>query len=314
MAVAFISFVLLDIGNAKSFNMVVFTPAQVLTIGLGKAGRNVGLGRAQETTKIRRFQRHYGPNPTVVSLIWSTLQTTTVPDAIITKRALADFVNFLMALHHLKAYPVEEVLANRFDVHEQTARKWVHFYIKKLAALKESKVKWPNPLGASRFIISVDCVNFGVNEPRHPFLHKVKEYFDRKGGKAGVTYEIALDLWSSRVVWMNGPFPAATGDQVIFTDFGLQAKMPAGTKAIADKIYESCDKIASHNSLDTDEVRDFKARARARQESINARLKSFGCLKQRFRHDIRLHNKDFVHACMVICCFELENGSPLFNI
>mgnify|MGYP005865085489 CR=1 FL=1 len=192
-------------------------------------------------------------------------------------------------------------------------RHWVGFYAKKIAALLPEYVKWPDNWDTT-FIISVDCVNFGTNEPRHPTLHKQKEYFDRKGGKAGLTYEIALHLFENKVVWMNGPFPPnAGGDVAIFTNEGLQNRIPQGKKAIADKIYTGLEKIALHNSLDCQEVREFKSRARARQESINARLKSFGVLKQRFRHTIAKH-QTFAHAVMVLCTIAMANGSPLFNV
>lgn len=90
-------------------------------------------------------------------------------------------------------------------------------------------------------------------------------------------------------------------------------RIPAGKKAIADKIYTGCEHIALHNSLDTEDVREFKSRARAQQESINARLKSFGCLRQRFCHGVAKH-EDFAHAVAVICIFQMENGLPLFNV
>ena len=129
-----------------------------------------------------------------------------------------------------------------------------------------------------------------------------------------MTYEIALHLWKNRVIWFNGPFaPNDGGDRAIFVNEGLQDKIPDGKKVIADKIYTGLEKVALHNSLDCQEVRDFKARARARQESINARLKSFGILKQRFRHQIAKH-ETFASAVMVLCIIAMENGSPLFDV
>jgi len=89
--------------------------------------------------------------------------------------------------------------------------------------------------------------------------------------------------------------------------------IPEGKKGIADKIYDSQPKIATHNSLDNDDVRDFKARARARMESVFTRFKSFACLKQRFRHT-RLNHQGYVHAIAVIVTFQFEYGSPLFDI
>ena len=274
----------------------------------------------------RRFKAHYGSKPKVYAEMWEALQVTDIAAAKLTDLSDKDFDNFMMALYFMKAYPTEEELSSRFSVHEQTARKWVRFYVNKMSALLEARVIWPqDDEWDTTFIISFDCVNFGTNETRHPTLHKNKKLFDRKGGKAGLTYEIALHLWENRVVWINGPFPPNDGgDRAIFVEEGLQAAIPEGKKGIADKIYKGCDKVALHNSLDCYEVRLFKRRARARQESINARLKNFGVLKQRFRHK-KAHlqhegfvgstkHETFVHAALVICTFQMEFGSPLFNV
>jgi len=191
---------------------------------------------------------------------------------------MKNFKDFMMALHHLKAYPLEDVIAGRFGVHEQTARKWAKYYTEKIAALHSEKIVWPQDNEwTTTFIISVDGVNFGLNEPRHPVLHKQKNYFDCKGGKAGVTYEVALHLWENRVVWFNGPFPAnENNDAGIYQKKGLMDAVPEGKKVIGDKIYSGSPKCCTHNSLDSENVREFKRRARSRQESYNARLKSFG--------------------------------------
>ena len=296
----------------------IITASETLQRGLKLIGYNAEVqAKVKAKTNIRRFKRHYGSTPKALSVLWEDLQTTQVPEARLdsTKNQNSDkaFGFFLMFMYYMKGYPLEEVLASRFGVHEQTARKWVDFFAKKVSALISEKVVWPDTW-ETIFIVSIDCVNFGTNEPRHPTLHKDKRFFDRKGGKAGLSYEIALHLFENRVVWFNGPFPPNAGtDKTIYKTKGLMQKIPDGKKGIADKIYMGCNKISLHNSLDTPDVREFKARARARQESINARLKSFGILKQRFRHGVSKH-KVFCSAAMVICIYQMENGSPLFNV
>ena len=269
--------------------------------------------------RIERFKKLFGLHPSTYAKTWSQLQTTNIIQAQIQPDQRTDkaFNMFLMFLYFLKAYGKEEDVASRFEIHEQTMRKWVKLYAAKLEALLPEYVKWPaDHEWGTTFIISVDCVNFGTNEPRHPTLHKNKKMFDRKNGKAGLTYEIALHLWESRVVWFNGPYPPNDGgDRAIFVYKGLNDKIPDGKKAVADKIYKGLAKIALHNSLDDEETRQFKARARSRQESINARLKSFGVLKQRFRHRGGLpKHKTFASAVMTLVCVSLEDGAPLFSV
>lgn len=185
----------------------------------------------------------------------------------------------------------------------------------KIGALKDDYIKWPDDWGDLIYIISVDCVNFGINEPTHPTLHKNKKMFDRKGGKAGWTYEIGLHLWKSKIVWVNGPFPPNDGgDPDIYQkDGGLMQTIPEGKKAIADKIYKGLLKIALHNSFDCDQVHIFKRRARAGQECINARFKSFHCMKNRFRHGKDNHKLCF-DAVAVVVALQMEHGSPLWDI
>lgn len=292
------------------------TPGEVQARGLLLVGYDLHRqARVKGKTLLRRFKAHYGCEPRVYAKLWEVLQTTDIVGARlpVNKNNNKAFDRFLMAIYYLKGYETEEKVASRFGVCEETMRMWVDKFVTRISKLLPKYVVWPDSW-ETEFIISVDCVNFGTNEPRHPTLHKQQKFFDRKGGKAGLTYEIALHLWKNKVVWFNGPFaPNDGGDRAIFMEKGLHDKIPNGKKVIADKIYTGILKIALHNSLDTKEVREFKARARARQESINARLKNFGCLKNRFRHGIARH-KVFASAVMVVSCVAIENGSPLFDV
>ena len=278
---------------------------------------HAGQTRVSQKVRVTRFKKIFGPLPSQVSVIWLTLQTTPIERARLFRSQSTDkgFDHLLMTLYFLKGYGLEESIASRFGVHEQTLRKWIDIFSSKLAALMPQFVKWPDDNEwDTTFIISVDCINFGTNEPHHKTLHKDKKMFDRKNGKAGLTYEVALHLWENRVVCFNGGYPPNDGgDRAIFVEKGLNDKIPDGKKAIADKIYTGLMKIALHNSLDCPKVREFKGRARSRQESINARLKSYGILGQRFRHKIFKHQM-FAQAVMVICIIAMENGSPLFSV
>jgi ferredoxin len=113
---------------------------------------------------------------------------------------------------------------------------------------------------------------------------------------------------------MNGPFKAGTPDLKIFKEHGLKDKIAPGQKIIGDNGYVGTNGIVSTpNSHDPPEVRHFKSRARARHESFNCRIKNFKCLDAKFHHGIPKHKICFEAVC-VICQYQLENGSPLFEI
>jgi len=113
---------------------------------------------------------------------------------------------------------------------------------------------------------------------------------------------------------MNGPFPAGNPDINVFRQ-GLKEKIPAGKMVIGDNGYRGEKNIIStpNNAHDPAELRKFKSRARARHETFNSRLKNFLCLEDRFRHGIEKHRIVFEAIC-VICQYQLENGSPLFDV
>ena len=67
------------------------------------------------------------------------------------------------------------------------------------------------------------------------------------------------------------------------------------------------------------EMKELIGRAKARQESFNARMSRFNVLKTRFRHGkgtekrLSLH-KSCTEAVCVIVHYGMENGSPLFDV
>lgn len=181
------------------------------------------------------------------------------------------------------------------------------------------KVYWPKSFDANRlrslpvFIISVDGTHCPINEPSHPTKSQDNDYYSWKLNQAGLSYEIAMSLSESCIVWTNGPFKAKTNDMAIFKS-ALMQKIAPGMRVVADQGYRGLpDVLAIPNWFDSKPLRKFKRRASARQETINARLKNFHCMANSFRHGPKKHAKCF-DAVIVILQLQLENGSPLFQI
>ena len=102
------------------------------------------------------------------------------------------------------------------------------------------------------------------------------------------------------------------------------AKLQAeGKMAIADDGYKGFpNQISTANSLDSPEVKEFKARARQRHETYNSKLKVFGILSERFRCKNNPNDKYTVQeklqmafeAVNVVVQYKMEFGEQLFDV
>ena len=132
--------------------------------------------------------------------------------------------------------------------------------------------------------------------------------------QAGWTYMIGLSIFTYQIMWLSNRYLASVGDITIFRNEVI-GDIPAGKRVVADGGFAGEDDIISTPSnLDPRELALFKRRARSRQESFNARIKNFGVLADRFRH----HHGEQHEVCFLACCvvvqFQMELGSPLFDV
>ncbi len=215
-------------------------------------------------------------------------------------------------MNWLSSYKKESEMAGFFHSDDKTLRKHIKKYVDAIAALKEEKIIWDDG-DDEIFLLSVDGVHFRINEPR---TEPSSKWCSHKHKSAGLNYELGISIYKSRLVWINGPFKAAVHDRTIFRTEGLADKMPVGTKAIADRGYtgEECkEKLSIRNRRDSDALRQFKKRVRARHENFNARIKVFKILEERFRHGVKRHQA-IVEAVCVLVQYDMENGHPLFDV
>jgi len=199
-----------------------------------------------------------------------------------------------------------------FHVCEDTVRTWCWFYVKKIQALKEAKIRWDVIANSPDAIpVSDDGVHCRIGEPRKQ--PSTKWSSTKYGKKAALTYEIGIAIRHNQVVLINGPYPAAMHDMAMFNSAkGVGPKLLPGQQAVADRAY-SGPQVVVRNEFDTPEVKSFKKRVRARHETFNGRIKSFNILKERFRHEVGQHKAVF-EACCVIVQYDMETGRPLFRV
>ena len=297
---------------------VIWTPQEILCHGLQMMHYTEKRIKRAKTagTNVKRFRIHFGCNPAVCAQIWEDLQKTTIDGAQIDEKDLnKDY--FLGTFYFLKRYPTEEEREAKFDRSQKTIRTWHWFYIQKIQALKEAKIKWPDDnFGSDIWVMSVDGVHCAVNEPKDDDLPKKPKNYSHKYNAAGKSYELGISLSESKLIWMNGPFDAGESDITIFRNRGLMEKLEQeGKRVIADKGYRGEPEYCSFaNSIDDIDVAKFKSRARFRHERFNGMIKTFDCIgKGRFRHPGNRFKGCFEAVC-VITQYQTELGMPLFDV
>ena len=162
----------------------------------------------------------------------------------------------------------------------------------------------------------VDCVDFQCLDIRLPNGELDTSLYSHKHNGPGLKYEICHGIYTGNICWVNGPFKAGEfNDLQVAKEFGLCAMLSAsGEKAIADGIYKDQEFFHTPPGIRTPQSRAMNT-LRARQETINARLKTnWGCFKTTWRHDHELHELA-VTAALTIMQLEFDNKiKKLFKV
>lgn len=274
---------------------------------------------------VTSFVDHFGSDPRVLKKIFLSLQDTNIEAAKVPEEYL-NLKYFLMAMYFLTLYPKEKQIKVMW-CSRQTFENWVWCYISKVQALKAEKIVWPahwsdpnNPF-IPYFLFSVDGTHCAVFERQTQTFSRDEKHHSHKFCSAGLMYEVAIDVYHSRIVHIRGPFPAGKSDKAVFME-ELMAKIPPGSKGIADNGYRSKEDmmeayLAFPNSYAPKALRKFMGRSRSRHESLYARMKNFEVLKQTFRSkhaDRDARHKACFEAIAVILQFQFENGHPLMSV
>ena len=141
-----------------------------------------------------------------------------------------------------------------------------------------------------------------------------KRFFSHKFNRGGVKYEIGVCIKTGHIVWINGPFRCGMPDITVARQAVLYA-LKKGEKLEADLGYRGEDlKINTPNELGREDLEKMKSNARHRHETVNRRMKIFGVLAQRFRHDIvSTHSMSF-RAVAVIVQLNIETHASLYEV
>lgn len=288
-------------------------PQYILVEGLIKCNVDETVqGRRLAETNVRVFKSFFGRHPRHLARVWRDLQIA----GIMTLEEAQDresFDGFLIANNFLRCYEPTDVRAARFNCSNDKVVLMQWRFIEWLEQLKNWKIKcptqWPVRLGAS-----CDGTHLRTNEPRDPDMRRNPKNYSYKHNFAGLNYQIVLATWTNRVLYASAGDPASVHDMTAirreFVDM-----VPAGCRVIADSGFngktEKEKKIfATKNHLDHDEVAFFKARARARQEAFNSRMKTYNCLSGKFVHGVARHRQCFA-AILVLQQYAIEDTSDV---
>jgi DDE superfamily endonuclease len=302
-------------------NRLPLTPVQFHRLGLTVIHQIQELPSDFKSTthaiKYHRFRQLFGVDPETCTQVLRDIQHIAPAEHRISK---PDESLLLMSLEWLRTYKAFTELQGLYAIKsDKTIRKWLRAYIQAIQALKNAKIILRRDDGAieSR---TVDCLHIPICEPR---TKPSATFCSPKTKHPALSYEICLIARRQQVAWVNGPFPAGTTDIRIFrAPGGLKSQLREGEYLFADQGYRGEPEILRvRNPRDTDAVKEAKRRSLARQESFNARLKSFKILSQPFRgkhaHDgITCHDnhKTIVEAIVVLLQYEMENGHLLLPV
>jgi hypothetical protein len=302
--------------------LLLLTPVEVLVRGFRYIS---GLPEITDddwsNRRISDFKKHYGSSPTIIAFLWQDIQQHI--DVSAADKSEKGFRSLLTAIHFLWAYPKNAaILASTVGVSGGQVKgvglwKWVYV----IAQLTKKSFVWPtdkygNPNGRI-FIVSVDGVDFRVWEKKHPTYNIDRGQYSHKFKHGALKYEIAIDTYHSRVVWINGPFRGGAHDKVIYSS-GLKDRIPVGKKVVCDRVYgakaqpDDHEKLALPNLCDSKELHNYKARLRCRHETFNGRIKFFRVLSDTFRHSTEHHKAVFQAVCVMVQ-YQMDHGSPLFS-
>jgi hypothetical protein len=159
-------------------------------------------------------------------------------------------------------------------------------------------------------LISVDSVDFRCpNHGRSFSSHK----FAKKGG---LRYEVALCIQSGDIVWINGPFPAGSWNDITIFRQSLKSYLEDNERVEADDGY-----IGEHPKhvkcpkgfANQQKALRMQQRVRNRQETINKRFKDWQIMVQKFCNDPLSLHADAFRCIAVVEQLSISHGEPLFE-
>ncbi|KAL7573670.1 hypothetical protein ACA910_008357 [Epithemia clementina (nom. ined.)] len=169
--------------------------------------------RMSRSMKEGLFRTHYGSSEDVIAEIWYDLTVTEIPESQVAadENTEAGIKKFFISLHFLRVYPSSSRIASTHFkqcerlCHGANVWKWVE----KIQGLKAEVIVWTDDLddpNGQIMVVSVDGVDMKTLEQKHPTLPVDKKNYSQKYNHGAVKYEIAINVWTGKIVWIHGSY------------------------------------------------------------------------------------------------------------
>ena len=139
-------------------------------------------------------------------------------------------------------------------------------------------------------------------------------WYSHKFKGAGLRYEIGVCITSGEIVWAYGGVPCGAWPDVKLARSCIVDALDEGEKIIADGGYND----GETHFITPSGVNNYCSRlqklVRARHETLNARLKTYHVLSDRFRHPRSKHAMCFYAVVNIVHVAIISGDSPLFAI
>ena len=307
--------------------VVIINPTGMLRYGLAFCKVDGAIqDRRCEASNVRQFKAVYGKHPVHLCRVWRDLQVNGIltigPEAFGMKNALEGFLAANNYLRCYQALDVQSALLSNIPQNLLGELRWA--FTTMIARLKVFKIKMPTNAGWERvkMLLTVDGTHMRTDEPRDDEMRRNPKNFSYKNNYSGLNYQIATHIFKNQICYANTGDPGSVHDMTAMRAEFI-ALLPEGARVIADAGYTGKSELEKKlfsvgSSFDTQDVKTFKKRARARQESVNKRLKQYLCMANKFTDGVDRHQECFA-ACLVLTQYSIEDtstetGEPVMTV
>lgn len=151
---------------------------------------------------------------------------------------------------------------------------------------------------------------------------KAKKWYSHKFKGPGIRYEIGIAIQTGDLCHLAGPFPPGKYNDLQIFRMRLKQKLIKDNRFCKEKV-EADDGylgeplwicLPGELGGGGERQRTAKGLARNRQETIkNRRFKQWGVLRERYRHDLKMHGT-IVRAIAAVIQIDMRSGNPPFQV